>query len=145
MKTVRFQPKNKRQFAVALRKNVYSYFKENKVSAKGNSSMIAKAVIMLAIYLVPFILMLTVPMAGWTIFPVTILMGIGMAGIGMSVMHDAVHGSFSRYGWVNKLFGNTMYLLGGNVMTWKVQHNMLHHTYTNIDGMDEDINSKVIF
>src|SRR5574337_106827 len=145
MKTVKFQTKDKRQFASALRKNVSDYFRDNQVSAKGNSSMITKAVVMLAIYLVPFIFLLTIPMVGWLIFPLTIMMGIGMAGIGMSVMHDAVHGSFSRFSWLNKFLSNTMYLLGGNVATWKVQHNMLHHTYTNIEGMDEDIKSKLIF
>jgi linoleoyl-CoA desaturase len=27
-------------------------------------------------------------------------------------------------------------------MNWKIQHNFLHHTYTNIEGMDEDITGK---
>jgi linoleoyl-CoA desaturase len=145
MKTVRFEPKDKRLFAAAVRRNVNNYFKENEVSAKGGASMIFKVVVMLSMYLAPFILMLTVPMDAWVIFPLSVLMGIGMAGIGMSVMHDAVHGSLSKRSWMNKLLGSTIYMLGGNVFTWKVQHNLLHHTYTNIDGMDEDIGSKVMF
>jgi linoleoyl-CoA desaturase len=32
-----------------------------------------------------------------------------------------------------------MYLLGASPINWKFQHNTLHHGYTNIDGMDEDI------
>jgi linoleoyl-CoA desaturase len=81
-------------------------------------------------------------MSAWLIFPLSIAMGIGMAGIGMSVMHDAVHGSFSKKGWLNKLFGATMYLIGGNTFNWKIQHNILHHTFTNIEGFDEDIELK---
>lgn len=65
-----------------------------------------------------------------------------MSGIGMSVMHDAVHGSFSNFNWLNKLFGTSMYFIGGNTFNWKVQHNLLHHTYTNIEGFDEDIDPK---
>jgi linoleoyl-CoA desaturase len=29
------------------------------------------------------------------------------------------------------------------VMNWKMQHNVLHHTYTNIAGLDEDIDTKL--
>jgi len=35
--------------------------------------------------------------------------------------------------------GRCLNLIGGNARTWKLQHNVLHHTYTNIDGMDQDI------
>jgi linoleoyl-CoA desaturase len=37
--------------------------------------------------------------------------------------------------------GSSMYILAGNVYNWQVQHNVLHHTYTNIQGMDEDISA----
>jgi linoleoyl-CoA desaturase len=86
--------------------------------------------------------MLVLPLSGWMIFPLSAIMAFGMVGIGMSVMHDAVHGSFSSRGWVNKIFSYTMYMIGGNVFNWKVQHNIMHHTYTNIEGFDEDIEPK---
>jgi linoleoyl-CoA desaturase len=54
-------------------------------------------------------------------------MGIGMAGVGMNVMHDGNHGSYSN--WINKFMGGTIYILAGNVHNWQVQHNVLHHTY----------------
>jgi linoleoyl-CoA desaturase len=104
--------------------------------------MIIKSIAMISLYVAPFVIMLTIPLAGWLIFPLSIIMGVGMAGIGMSVMHDAVHGSFSKKGWLNKLFGSTIYFLGGNIFNWKVQHNIMHHTYTNIEGFDEDIEPK---
>ena len=59
----------------------------------------------------------------------------------MNVMHDANHESFSSRKWVNRLMGSSIYALAGNVYNWKVQHNVLHHTYTNIQGMDEDIDA----
>lgn len=142
MQTLKFVNKDKGQFTATLRKNVNNYFKEKRISSKGNFKMIFKTITMIACYLVPFILTLTLPMSGWLIFPISIVMGIGMSGIGMGVMHDAVHGSFSKKGWVNKLFGTTMYLIGGNTFNWRVQHNILHHTYTNIEGFDEDIEPK---
>jgi fatty acid desaturase len=36
--------------------------------------------------------------------------------------------------WVNKFMGGTIYVLAGKY-NWQVQHNVLHHTYTNIPGM----------
>ena len=32
-------------------------------------------------------------------------------------------------------------VIGGYTVTWKIQHNVLHHTYTNIVGIDEDIDN----
>lgn len=125
-----------------LKKNVNEYFKEKGISSKGNWKMGVKSAVMLSLYLVPFVLILTLPMAGWMIFPLSILMGIGMAGTGMSVMHDAAHGSFSKKAWLNELLGSTIVLLGTTGFNWKVQHNVLHHTFTNIDGMDEDIGGR---
>jgi len=62
-----------------------------------------------------------------------------MAGVGMNVMHDGNHGAYSSKKWVNKLMGGSIYILAGNVYNWQVQHNVLHHTYTNIHEHDEDL------
>jgi len=146
MQTIKFvNTKDKGLFTTTLRKNVNEYFKNNDISTKGNWKMILKSLVMLSVYFGPFVLILTVPMSGWLIFPLSILMGIGMAGIGMGVMHDAVHGSFSRRASVNKMVGNIIYFIGGNKFNWKVQHNVLHHTFTNIEGHDEDIEPKAVF
>jgi linoleoyl-CoA desaturase len=37
--------------------------------------------------------------------------------------------------------GGSIYILAGNVYNWQVQHNVLHHTYTNIPGHDEDLDA----
>jgi len=76
----------------------------------------------------------------WLLFTLFIISGFGSAGIGMGVMHDANHGSYSKNKQVNKYMGFTMNLLGASATVWKVQHNVLHHTYTNIKGADDDIN-----
>jgi linoleoyl-CoA desaturase len=75
------------------------------------------------------------------VFLCWIIMGVGMAGVGMGVMHDANHGSYSKNKRVNNLLGKSLYLLGGYPPNWKFQHNTLHHSYTNIDGHDEDIST----
>lgn len=144
MQTLKFVSPDQKQhlFADAVRKNVNDYFKEKGISTKGNASLIIQTVAMMIIYIVPFILLVTVPMSIWIAVILCIIMGIGTAGIGMAVMHGAAHGSYSNKEWINNLFASTMYALGGNVYTWKVQHNILHHTFTNINEYDQDIASK---
>ncbi|WP_299228389.1 acyl-CoA desaturase [uncultured Psychroserpens sp.] len=75
------------------------------------------------------------------LFVLYTISGFGMAGIGMSVMHDAIHGSYSKHKEVNTLLGYTFNLIGANATVWKIQHNVLHHTYTNINEFDDDLNS----
>lgn len=144
MKTVRFVSDDikQKQFGVAVRKNVNVYFKEKQISSKGNASMVFKAIVMLLVYIVPFVVILTMHLNTIVALFLVILMGIGEAGIGMSVMHDAAHGAFPGKKWVNSMFSSTMFLLGSNTFNWKVQHNLLHHTFTNIYGYDQDIETK---
>lgn len=75
----------------------------------------------------------------WAMLGLAMLLGTFAAFIGFNVSHDGLHGAFSAKGWVNQLTGNTFYLLGANPYIWKVTHNIVHHTYTNIPGHDEDI------
>lgn len=144
MKTIKFVcgDARQKQFALAVRRNVNEYFRNNGISVKGNLRLAIQTIVMLSLYLVPFVLLFTIPMNAWTALLMAALIGAGMAGIGMCVMHDAVHGSYSQKEWVNRLLGGTMYLLGSNVFNWKIQHNYLHHSYTNIEGYDHDIDSK---
>jgi len=104
--------------------------------------MVIKTIIMLTVFFVPLIVMSTgLVSSPALIFALYITSGLGMAGVGMGVMHDAIHGSYSKHKLVNKYVGYTMNLIGANANVWRVQHNVLHHTYTNVDEGDDDINS----
>lgn len=139
IKNIKFSTKKEMDFYKVLRSRVNEYFKENNVSRYANTNMVLKTIFMISLYLVPFILMLTVLENPWLIFLMWILMGFGMAGIGLSIMHDANHGAYSKNKTVNYLLGKLINLVGGSDVNWRIQHNVLHHTYTNVDGMDEDI------
>ncbi len=138
---VRFAPKNGEGFFDALKKNIDEYFKENNVSQSGNLGLRLKTVFMLALFFVPNIVIITGLTAGspWLFFGMWLLMGLGMIGIGCSVHHDSNHGSYSENKTVNKIIGDIVNVVGGYDVTWRIQHNILHHTYTNIEGLDEDI------
>lgn len=103
--------------------------------------MVSKTVLMLVLFFVPLILLnIGIVSDTWLIFLLYCLSGLGMAGIGMCVMHDAIHGSYSKYPFVNKVLGLSFNLIGANARVWKIQHNVLHHTFTNIEEADDDIN-----
>ena len=142
---IKFNRKDQPEFVRELRKRVNSYFKENNVSKYANWNMKVKTAFMLSLYFVPLLLMNIGAISGsgmallmWT------LMGLGMSGIGLSVMHDANHGSYSQNKWVNELLSFTLNLLGGYHINWRIQHNVLHHSYTNVHGHDEDLENAVM-
>ena len=116
-----------------------SIFQKMLALKTGNWRLYVKTTFMFGLLVAPYFLILLTSLGPWIKLCLAVVMGIGMAGVGMNVMHDGNHGSFSRYDWVNKLMGASIYILAGNVHNWKVQHNILHHTYTNIQGHDEDL------
>ncbi|MCX6256968.1 MAG: acyl-CoA desaturase [Bacteroidia bacterium] len=137
---IKFPVQKKPDFINELRKRVELYFETNNISKYGNAGMAVKSVIMVSVYLTPYILMMSGVIESLTwIFLNWILMGIGMAGVGMVLMHDANHGTYSKSRKINKLLAYSLYFLGGFPPTWQYQHNTLHHGFTNIDGQDEDI------
>jgi len=137
---IKFSNKSQTEFVTELRLEVKKYFDDKGITKYGNSRLLVKSVFMLLLFFIPYILL----MAGiLTAFPVIlmawVLMGIAIAGIGMGVMNDANHGSFSQNPKINKWMSKTLYLLGGFPPNWRYQHNTMHHGFTNIDGHDEDI------
>jgi linoleoyl-CoA desaturase len=137
--TPTFSTKDTLKFFRTLNSRVNSYFKENNIKKTGNWKLHLKTIVMFAIFLAPYFFLLAMDMPFWVYLLLNIVIGVGMAGVGMNVMHDGNHGSYSSKSWLNKFMGGSIYILAGNVYNWQVQHNVLHHTYTNIHGHDEDL------
>jgi linoleoyl-CoA desaturase len=125
-----FSNQDNLKFFRTLNSRVNNYFKENNIPKTGNWKIHLKTVILFTIFLTPYFLILTLDMSIWYQLLLNILMGIGMAGIGMNVMHDGNHGAYSSKSWINKFMGASIYVLAGNVYNWQVQHNVLHHTFS---------------
>lgn len=140
---VRFAPRGKDSFHETVIERVEAYFKKNNISPYANTKMWLKTTVMLLLFFVPCTLMIIGVGAGrpWLFFGFWFMMAWGMTGIGTSVMHDANHGTYSPNKKVNSFIGYILEIIGGFAVTWKIQHNDLHHTYTNISGLDEDLES----
>ncbi|GAA5038918.1 fatty acid desaturase [Marivirga lumbricoides] len=141
--SVKFNTTDNLEFISELRKKVNQHFKTNKISKYANNSMRLKTTFMLLLYFVPLIFLISGAVTTLSAALINfIIMGFGMAGIGLCVMHDANHGVYSKEQWVNKVLGFTANFLGAYHINWKIQHNVLHHSFTNVDEHDEDIDKK---
>ena len=137
--TVKFTTNSSKDFISELKERVDQYFENRQISRKANSAMVFKTVCMLLILFVPYSLIMTNLFPPWIMLGFAILMGFGMAGCGFCVGHDAVHGAYSNSPTVNALLGLTFEMVGASSYMWKITHNVIHHTYTNIQGIDEDL------
>lgn len=140
--SIRFSPAHS-DFFSTLNHRVNDYFKSRSISRNANWEMVLKTIFMALLYFLPYFLMITGTVSDLgAMFGLCLVMGVAMAGIGLSVMHDANHGAYSSRPWLNNLIGYSLNVVGGNAFNWKVQHNVLHHTYTNIHDVDEDISPR---
>jgi len=139
---IKFVASHKTDFFATLKRRVDQYFVDNQKKKFGNTIMITKTIVLLLAYLLPFIALLSLSPGWFLSMLLWAIMGIGMAGLGMSVMHDANHGAYSSNPVVNWSMAHVLNLMGGSTVNWKLQHNILHHTYTNITHMDDDIAAK---
>ncbi len=139
-KGVRFSRQKDTEFIKEVRKRVRVYFDEKDISIHGNANMVVKTVFMISLYLTPYFLMiLGVITNPWLIFLSWVIMGLGKSGIGLSIMHDENHGAYSKHKSVNNTLSYLMDFIGANGVNWRIQHNVLHHSFTNVHGQDEDI------
>ncbi|MCP4172922.1 MAG: acyl-CoA desaturase [Fuerstiella sp.] len=123
----------------ALRERVDAYFVEAKLSKRDNLGMYVKTVVILV--------WLTVSYAGLVFWAATwpqalvlsVSLGFAMSAVGFNIMHDGGHGAYSRFPLVNRMMAFTLDILGGSSHFWKKKHNVIHHSYTNVTGIDDDI------
>ena len=134
---VTFNNKTNHEFSREVKKRVNAYFEEHKFK-HANAAMVLKTVIILAYWGAYALIMLGGLNLNW-MWSLTAVMGVGMAGIGFYITHVALHGAYSSNQRVNNFVGLFFDLVGANGYIWKITHNIIHHTYTNIHGHDEDL------
>jgi linoleoyl-CoA desaturase len=122
-----------------LKRSAARHFAETGRSTRGDVRMWTKTAVILAWAAGSYALLLGVDRAGWVRVLLAVSLGLAIAGIGFSVMHDANHGSYARGEGPNRALGFALDLIGGGSYFWRHKHNVLHHTYTNVSGLDVDI------
>ena len=136
---VTFNNKIDKEFSKTVKKRVNEYFEKNNLSRHANVAMVLKTIVILTVYWGTYALIISGQFPLSTMWALCVVMGIGMAGIGFSITHDALHGAYSSNNFLNNSLGLFFDLVGANGYIWKITHNIIHHTYTNIHGHDEDL------
>ena len=136
---VKFIDKTKSGFFAEVRERADDYFKEKNLSRNANALMYAKSAFFLGGLILFYSLIISDRFSPLVMLLFAALLGMFCAFTAFNIGHDAIHGAYSSNPKVNKFLSHSFDLLGANAYMWNITHNVVHHTYTNIPGHDEDI------
>lgn len=139
MKVPRFNERERTGFYTTLRKRVDNYFTSRNISKHANGAMVFKTFLFWGGYTALYLVIIFGGLSLWSNFGLALILGFFGAMVGFNVSHDAIHGSYSSRKWLNDLIAFSFTTLGASPYIWRISHNIVHHTYTNIPGHDEDI------
>jgi linoleoyl-CoA desaturase len=138
-KKLKFKNANKSAFYATVRSRVDKYFIQNDLSIHANGAMWFKAIFFLTTLTGLYIAILLGNLSSPVMLVLAAWLGVTGAFVGFNICHDAIHKSFSSNQKVNEVFSFVFNLIGASPYVWNICHNIVHHTYTNIAGHDEDI------
>jgi linoleoyl-CoA desaturase len=137
--SLKFIDRNKSRFLPTVNERVEAYFRNTHISRHANKFMIFKTIFFLSFMVIfyTFIIIGILPL--FVQLMLAILLGMTMSFVGFNICHDAIHGSYSSNKKINRGLGKIFNIMGANAYMWNLTHNIVHHSYTNIVGHDEDI------
>lgn len=137
VRTLRFT--QHRSFQKTLNERVNAYLRENKIPGRDVPGMYLKTAVILAWWLGTYLLLLLGNFPWWANLILCLVWALAIASVGFNIMHDANHGGYSNSPLVNKIISFSAEMLGMSGFRWRTKHNVWHHTYTNIAGYDDDV------
>ncbi len=126
-------------FYQSLKADVEHYFTSNNIKKTADWRIHLKTAIIFTTALAAYWAIMFGGFSNGIQLLLVVFLAVNHAVIGFNIMHDANHDAYSDKKWVNEGLGLTLNFLGANAYYWKQKHNILHHTYTNVDGLDDDI------
>lgn len=139
MQKIRFKPEPPDGFYLTLKQRVLTHFKETGKHRYANSEAILKSLAFVAVFFTCYYLILSVQMAAGFFLLCWFFMGVFMLLAAMSMVHDAAHGVYASKKWINEILLRFANLVGGDGYMYKYKHTISHHPYTNIPGVDIDL------
>ena len=132
-------------FFDSLKEKVELYFKENNIKQTGNFKLFTKSFVLIPLAIFFYVTLVFFNPGVILSVMLCILFGFTISSIGFNIMHDGAHGSYSKYKWINRLTAHSLSAVGGSPFMWRIKHNIIHHSFTNIDGVDDDLNNRPFF
>lgn len=125
-----------------LKDKAVQFQKDHLVDFSTSGPVQRKAIILISGFIVTYCVLMFAPLTPALGILMSLVLSLFISAIGFNVMHDGAHGSFAQSTWLNGLASGTLNVLGGSSFLWKQKHNIIHHSFTNVDGMDDDIEFK---
>jgi linoleoyl-CoA desaturase len=97
----------------------------------------AKIAAIAAFTIACYVAYLAVP--GWAALLLAVPFGFALSAIGFNIQHDGGHEALSRFRFINRCAAYSLDLVGGSSYVWRWKHNLYHHSYPNVGGVDSDI------
>jgi linoleoyl-CoA desaturase len=127
-------------FQTEVKRRVDKYFQTTGKKPRDCPQMYVKTAIIFAWFWGSYLSLVFLAEAWWQAIAAAVSLGLSMAAVGFNVQHDGGHRAYSNRRWINRLMAMTLDFLGGSSYVWARKHNIIHHTYSNITGYDDDIN-----
>ena len=135
--TVKYPPHS--PLHAELNARVQAYFQRTGLSREGGPRLWAKTALILAWLVASYVLLIFWATTWWQALPLAVSLALAVAGVGFNIQHDGGHRAYSRHKLGNRLSSWTLDLVGGSSYLWNFKHNLIHHHYANIEGVDQDI------
>ena len=128
-------------FHATVKQRVAQYFAHSRRSPTGDWRLFMQTGVILAWLVGSYVFLVF----GSTSLLMTVLavfaLAQGYALVGFNIMHSGAHGSYASSKTLNGLMGGMLNVIGGNQRLWRHKHNRLHHTYTNLHTLDDDLDA----
>jgi linoleoyl-CoA desaturase len=122
-----------------VKRRVLASFEQAGLSTRDSPRMYVKTAILALWFGASYAGLVFVAATWWQAIVLACSLAFAAGGISFAIQHDANHGAYSKSGAINRLAGMTLDMLGASSYVWHWKHNIAHHTYTNLNGADSDI------
>jgi linoleoyl-CoA desaturase len=126
-------------FYSEVKRRVAEYFERTGLPQRDVPRMYVKTAVILLWFAASYLGLVFVATELWQGALLGVSLAFSIAAIGFAIQHDGNHGAYSNHGAVNHAMGLTLDWLGASSFLWRYKHNVAHHTYTNLTGVDEDL------
>lgn len=139
MQKVKFTQPINTPFYQEVKQKTDAYFAARSNNRKANVHMVLKMIFIFILFIGSYGLLLSNQLPDGQMLITTIFFGLTNVLIAFNISHDASHNAlFKKRSW-NELFSYSFNFIGVNRYIWDIKHNQSHHAFTNVQGLDIDI------
>ncbi len=139
VKNVKFAKRQNNDFLSVVKKRVFEEFKMRGISQYANTEMILKTLLITAAYAGCLAAIFSNYFGSLGVVLWYAALGFACSMNGLNIAHDAMHGAYFRSQRINNWLAYFFDFNSTSSFIWRISHNTYHHIYTNIPGLDNDI------